>query len=159
MISFNQIMYGVTGSILLILMLRSLKDCNYNILLLLGAVIRSLESLINSYMLFCGELHFYQVFLLRFMATTFEILSDSLLTSSIQGRLYDIIPEGFESTGVAMTHIFHIFRVWSYQIDIFQIKHYQVRKGYYGRMRDVVRNNFAYSVLIVSLAPLLLSFK
>lgn len=118
-ISINQLLYGVSGSIALILLLRTLIKSNYNITLLLGAISRAIESLINVYLLFCAELTFPLVFLLRFMATSFEILSDSLLMSSIQGRLYDIIPEGFESTGVAMTHLFHMFRVWSYQVDIF----------------------------------------
>lgn len=118
-LSTNQILYGVTGSVLFILVLKCLVESKYNITLLLAAITRAAERALSMYLLICGYLPFWQVFILRFIQTTVEMLSDSLLTSSIQGRLYDIIPEGFESTGVALTHVFSIFKLVSYQLDIY----------------------------------------
>ena len=159
LMSTEQVLHGIIGSVVVIYMLYRIKNKEYNIIMALGTIIRALSGILNSQLVLYETMPLHLGFFLVFIQQLCINVSDGLLLSSIQSRLSEIIPKGFESTGIAITSLIHFFRIGSYQIDKFQMRRYSIRKGYYSRIQPMLITNILYSLVLTVVSPAFIGFK
>ena len=131
------------------------KYIKYNLLIAGGLVMIAVNILLSSTVFYAQyfDPFWYAVFWV--FVTSLVNLSKSLIMVTIVGRISRVLPEGFESTGVTL--IISINNVCN-NIGIFLssvlLDAYEVKVGYYERLREPQEMVLALSVLLIAICPL-----
>jgi hypothetical protein len=105
---------------------------------------------------------FFLVFALRFIQLLLGNISGDFLLTTMVGKVSKQLPEGFESFGVVfvISSANMSGNIANY-LDIWEIRKFGIKKGYYGydRFGYAALLNYGYAIFLIAISWLLLKWK